>query len=172
MNAQAYTTSSIIVRKLNNTPAVFVLSGLDLDRNVIPMWDGTSNEPTVVSLQMYKDSKPARDDETDMWAARFRERFLPTGMVQIRSRIAKDMAKMYADHAKQKENQPHQPEGNILQSPANIAAQQREASPEEATKPRLTMQEWEKRVLIERMTNAATKAFSEAMTSMMHEIMK
>lgn len=163
-------TSIITRRTFGNQAAVFLLDSLNIPAQTIQMWNPeTNDEPQVVSLDSYRNTKPTSDADEEFMVRRFTEHFKPSNGVILRRRLYKDKDKAAQIATSSHTSVP------VLHSVSNLQAQQRESSPQaaaEAAKPRLTMQEWEKRVLVESMINAATKAFAASMQAIMAEAMK
>lgn len=175
-------SSSILARvTLANEPAVFLLDSLNTVTNEIKLWNVNDEEPRTVDLSAYRNTRPASDAQEAQMVEAYRAKFQPSGGIILRRRLFKENPITTGKHIVPKEQQEH----NVLESSENKAAQQREAAPQPAkesekqpqlastaTPPLVGLQQWEKMLLAEQITNHFAVAFAKAREEAIRQIMK
>lgn len=158
---------SILTRAtLSGQPVVFLLDTLNMEKGSISMWPVNEAEPHTVNLDTYRNTRPVPDALEEQMINQYQQKFQPKGGVILRKRLYKDreQAARMATASHASVNVPHEP---ILHSVSNLHQQQREASPEAATKPRMTLEQWDKAAFVDRVMNAFTVALGAALKEAM-----
>ena len=163
--------SSILVRRdRSNLPAIFLLDSLDVSKGQISVWHGDpSEQPHVADLSYYRATAPTSDADEASLIDAYRKAFNPPGGIVLRRRLFKVNPDhpSYVPPAKQAEKPAPV---TLVNSQGNKSAQQRESSPQEASKHPVQaaqhspLGDIEKVLLVERITHAFATSFAKAMS--------
>jgi hypothetical protein len=170
-------SSSILARvTLANEPAVFLLDSLNTVTNEIKLWNVNDDEPRTVDLSAYRNTRPASDAQEAQMVEAYRAKFQPPGGIILRRRLFKENPSTTGKHIVPKEQPTTVP---FVDSKENKDAHKREASPEAAKEAhkndvvqQVGLQQWEKMLLAEQITNHFAVAFAQAREHAIREIMK
>ena len=173
-------SSSILARvTLANEPAVFLLDSLNTLENTIQLWNVNDEAPRTVDLSAYRNTRPASDAQEAQMVEAYRARFSPPGGIILRRRLFKENPSTTGKHIVPKEQPTTVP---FVDSKENKDAQKRESSPEAAKEAatklaqvshqQVGLQQWEKMLLAEKITNHFAVAFAKAREDMISDLMK